>query len=100
MLSKRVILSLLPYFQVGWQKAFHTNYVASGEHVFNVHHNHVYNYGMEILNDFGGIYLSTNIADCKDKQVCLESLKEFCFVIKVCFCAFETPAFITLKWET
>jgi len=54
--------------RIGWQKAFQTEYVKQGEYVFYVDHNHVHDYGLGILNDFGGIYLSTNIADCKDKQ--------------------------------
>nr|XP_002119336.3 uncharacterized protein LOC100180729 [Ciona intestinalis] len=50
--------------RVGWQKVFTKDYVTPGQYVFYVTENNVHHYGNGILNDFGGIYLSSNMQDC------------------------------------
>nr|XP_039266402.1 uncharacterized protein LOC120341895 isoform X1 [Styela clava] len=55
-----------PYagIKVGWQKSFSPKHSSASHPVFYVAENHVSEYGLAILNDFAGIYLSTNMRDC------------------------------------
>ena len=32
----------------------------NGDYIFNVDYNHIYNYGGDILSDFGGVYITSN----------------------------------------
>uniref|UniRef100_H2YGZ6 Right handed beta helix domain-containing protein n=1 Tax=Ciona savignyi TaxID=51511 RepID=H2YGZ6_CIOSA len=50
--------------RVGWQKVFTRDYVTPGEYVFYVTRNNVHHYGNGIMNDFAGVYLSSNMPDC------------------------------------
>ena len=54
---------------VGWQKITEQT---QKEIIFEVAHNHVYDYGLGILSDFGGIYLSSadNLCFQKDPPLC------------------------------
>ncbi|CAK8674994.1 unnamed protein product [Clavelina lepadiformis] len=57
-------ISYTPYagMRIGSQQTFKQDYVREGEYVFYIEKNDVRNYGLGILNDFGGIYLSPNVA--------------------------------------
>ncbi|CAK8674992.1 unnamed protein product [Clavelina lepadiformis] len=46
--------------RIGWQPTFSEDFVPSGQYVFQILGNDVSDIGMGILNDFGGIYLSSN----------------------------------------
>lgn len=60
--------------QAGWQKVFTPDYVTPGDHVFYIAGNNIHNYGNAILNDFAGVYLSSNMHDCGLIQVSLLAL--------------------------
>ena len=51
---------------VGWQPG--TEAAQQGQLIFDIAHNHVHDYGMGILSDFGGIYLSSDDNLCFQKQ--------------------------------
>ncbi|CAK8674858.1 uncharacterized protein LOC143469797 [Clavelina lepadiformis] len=55
-------ISFTPYagIKVGWQPTFRSSYLRPNRFVFIIEKNDVSNYGMGILSDFGGIYLSSN----------------------------------------
>jgi hypothetical protein len=65
-------VSFNPYagIMIGWQ---HGTLAAQQEQlIFDIAHNHVHDYGMGVLSDFGGIYLSTadNLCFQKDPPLC------------------------------
>ncbi|CAK8674996.1 unnamed protein product [Clavelina lepadiformis] len=55
-------IGFTPYagMRVGWQSTFSAEYKRPGEYVFYILRNHVHNFGLGMLNDFAGIYLSSN----------------------------------------
>lgn len=62
-----------PYAGVmlGWQQGVPTPpYGDTIEPVFFVRHNHIHDYGMGILSDFGGVYVSSNDNTCWLKDEC------------------------------
>jgi len=61
--SNRISRTTYAGIQVGWQKAFNKSFVEN-DYIFKIRRNHIFDYGKNILNDFGGIYVSTNQEDC------------------------------------
>nr|XP_002119256.1 uncharacterized protein LOC100185447 [Ciona intestinalis] len=53
--------------RAGWQKTFTPDY-NNGQTVFTIVRNHVHHYGNGILNDFAGVYMSSNMLDCGIRQ--------------------------------
>ena len=62
----------MPYagISVGWQAGLAGPDVAAP--IFTIEHNHVHDFGLGILSDFAGVYLSTNDNLCfqKDPMTC------------------------------
>ncbi|CAK8674854.1 uncharacterized protein LOC143469724 [Clavelina lepadiformis] len=61
-----------PYagIRIGWQATFHWSYVETDKYVFYVERNHVHDFGLGLLNDFAGIYLSSN-PECSEATLSL-----------------------------
>ncbi|CAK8674853.1 uncharacterized protein LOC143469097 [Clavelina lepadiformis] len=55
-------ISRTPYagMRIGWQLTFSLDYIANEEYIFYIERNHVHDFGLGILSDFAGIYLSSN----------------------------------------
>ena len=62
-------VSHVPYagIMIGWQKITDDT---QKDTIFDIGHNHVHDYGLGILSDFGGIYLSSADNLCFQKQLC------------------------------
>ena len=62
-----------PYagIMVGWQNGLGSN---TPSHIFEVGHNKIHDYGLGILSDFGGIYLSS------EDNLCFQKSPETCWL--------------------
>eukprot|EP00117_Sycon_ciliatum_P013069 scpid40829/ scgid13886/ len=55
----------VPYaaIMIGWQDGYPwVAHGSPGHYVFTAQHNHVHDYGLGILNDFGGVYVSAQVS--------------------------------------
>uniref|UniRef100_H2YH07 Right handed beta helix domain-containing protein n=1 Tax=Ciona savignyi TaxID=51511 RepID=H2YH07_CIOSA len=62
-----VSMSSYAGIRAGWQNTFAPDY-NNKRSVFSIKRNHIHHYGNGILNDFAGVYMSSNMLDCGIKQ--------------------------------